>query len=118
VRFLSTGRRADRRLQRRGGREAGDEAPASPAVEDFGGVRPDDPPVRRPELGEPPERERVRSRLALCLVALLSVVVLTSLGAVIAGVNRDDVQSMSDIVLPPVVALCGTVIGFYYASSR
>jgi hypothetical protein len=81
-------------------------------------VTPEDPPVRPPQVAEPPERERVRSRLAFCLVLLLATVVLASLGAVIVGVNRDNVQSISDVVLPPVVALCGTVIGFYYASSR
>lgn len=94
------------------------QGPERVGAEDFGGGSPDDPPVRSPEVVEPPEREKVRSRLAVSLVVLLAVVILVLLGAAVAGVNRDSVQAVGDIVLPPVVALCGTVIGFYYASSR
>lgn len=118
MRSLSIGRSRSPGVDRTASQEGGDSPSPSRLVEDFGGVSPGDPPVRPPELGEPPEREKVRSRLAVCLVLLLAAVVLTSLVAVIAGVNRDDVQSISDVLLPPVVALCGTVIGFYYASSR
>ena len=95
-----------------------DEGPERVGAEDFGGGSPDDPPVRSPEVGEPLEREKVRSRIAISLVVLLAVVILVLLGAAISGVNRDSVQTIGDIVLPPVVALCGTVVGFYYASSR
>jgi hypothetical protein len=122
MRSRFTGRRAResstaREPESRESRSKGTQPPPA-SSEDFGGVSPDDPPIRPPRLSEPPERERVRSRLAVCFVLLLAAVVLTLLASAIIGVNRSEVESVSNIVLPPVVALCGTIIGFYYASSR
>lgn len=63
-----------------------------------------------------PGRERVRAALALILVALLTVMVLMSLvAAVIDEEAGGRLKSLLDTLLPPVVALCGSAIGFYYA---
>ena len=87
---------------------------------DFGGpVEGDDlKPVQRPTVFDAePGRERVRGRVAGALVLLLSTLTLIALIAVVAGVAAADVRSIIELVLPPVVALCGSAIGFYFGSN-
>lgn len=96
--------------------------PANPteALEelDFGGSG-DPPKVERPRVFNPePGREKIRGRIAIGLVILLAVVCLAGLGAVIAGKTSQEVREIMEVVLPPVVALCGSAIGFYYGQPR
>jgi hypothetical protein len=90
--------------------------------EDFGGPTADaDVPAVEPlevRFDVEPGREKVRAWLAASLVALLAIVVLSTLGAVIAGTDVGDIKAIIQVLLPPVVALCGSALGFYYASGR
>ena len=65
-----------------------------------------------------PGREKVRAMVAGALIALLALLSCGALGAVIAGVSGEEVRAITELVLPPVVALCGSAIGFYYATGR
>jgi uncharacterized membrane protein YagU involved in acid resistance len=60
----------------------------------------------------------VRALVAGALIALLAVLTCAALIAVIAGVASNGVRSITEIVLPPVVALCGSAIGFYFGSGH
>jgi hypothetical protein len=60
-------------------------------------------------------REETRSRLALALVTLISLialllVVLTAL----EELTIDDAKDLAGVVLAPLIAVTGTVFGFYY----
>lgn len=99
------------------------QAPSRPADEieqvDFGGEIQNPPEVDRPRVFDPePARERVRGRIASWLILLLATLSLAALGAVIGGADVDDIRGIAEIVLPPVVALCGSAMGFYYGSGR
>lgn len=85
--------------------------------EDFGGPVSNVPQVQGPSLTYDPARNRetVRAAAAIGLVALLGLLSCAALGAVIAGVSVDAIRSITEIVLSPVVALCGSALGFYYA---
>jgi hypothetical protein len=95
--------------------------PTPEEVEDFGGPteEADVPSVEPLKLFDAePGREKVRAWLAAALVALLTAVVLAALGAVIAEVDIDNIKAILEVILPPVVALCGSALGFYYAAGR
>jgi len=81
----------------------------------------DPPPVVAPEEGGPydpsKDREKVRGRLAAGLVGLLAILTVSALGGVLAGASADDIKAILEVAVPPVVALCGSAIGFYYAST-
>lgn len=60
-------------------------------------------------------REWVRGLLAGGLAVVFGIVVLGSLGAVVVrGAQVEAVTSLLEVILPPVVALTGTAIGFYF----
>ena len=83
----------------------------------------DDGPVEAPPPVTPlrlfdaePGRERVRAALALILVLLFAMMVVSSLAAaIISDSTGNRLKPLLDTLLPPVVALCGSAIGFYYA---
>ncbi len=60
----------------------------------------------------------MRGRLAGGLVILLAVVILIAAIAVVAGSSVKDIKSMYEVLLPPVVALTGTAMGFYFAGGQ
>lgn len=96
------------------------ESPAASAPEveaiDYGGPVDEVPPVDRPTVFDPePTRERIRAIVALWLVALLSLLCVGAVAAVIAGAGLEAVRAITELVLPPVVALTGSAIGFYFA---
>jgi hypothetical protein len=64
------------------------------------------------------DREKVRGRIAGGLVALLAVLTLVPTAAVIFGTSADDLKTILEVVLPPVVALCGSALGFYYGAGQ
>lgn len=62
-------------------------------------------------------REQMRSILAASLVALLAVVTLLPLIIAALGlVAIDDLDTLLKIVFAPVVALVGSVVGFYFGA--
>jgi hypothetical protein len=105
-----------------------DDAPDEPAPEgtapleeeDFGGPVDEVEPVAPLTVRWNPERGRelVRALVAGALIVLLAILTCAALIAVIAGADGADVRSITEIVLPPVVALCGSAIGFYFGSGR
>src|SRR4051812_41055581 len=80
------------------------------------------------DLGPPPtravgktiheRRESVRGRLAGGLTLLFAAIVLGSGVAVWTGTDVDTVKSLLEVVLPPVVALTGSAVGFYFAGEQ
>jgi hypothetical protein len=56
-----------------------------------------------------------RNALALGLALLLGILTITILVAAIAGANGVRLMEVSQLTLTPVVALCGTAFGFYFA---
>jgi hypothetical protein len=65
-----------------------------------------------------PEREKRRGQLALGAFLFLVLTVLMLMVPVIAGWRTwDDLEGVSNTVLPVVVGLVGTVSGFYFGSS-
>jgi hypothetical protein len=73
-----------------------------------------------PTLGEiEKHREGTRRWLAYGLIILLGAIALLSLLAVIFGWQKtDDVRSIADVVFPPIVALTGSALGFFYGVER
>lgn len=73
-----------------------------------------------PTLGEiEKHREGTRRWLAYGLILLLASIALLSLAAVVFGWQKtDDVKSIADVVFPPVVALTGSALGFFYGVER
>jgi hypothetical protein len=79
-------------------------------------------PFPRPKEGayDPePGRDRVRGILAICMVALLSGCMLLSYLWIAAGwMKPTDAKDVLGSVFPPVVALTGTVLGFYFGGKN
>jgi hypothetical protein len=75
-------------------------------------------PVVEPPRTEPPGREFTRNLLTLGLYLLLAILTIATLAATIAGVNTESLARIAEITVSPVVALCGTAFGFYYAERR
>jgi hypothetical protein len=62
-----------------------------------------------------PNRDRVRGYLAAGLVALLVAVVVAGWVTLWAGVvTEPEVKDLLGVILPPVVALVGSALGFYF----
>lgn len=69
------------------------------------------------ELGR--KRENVRGRLATALIGLLALVVIGAGVISAAGwLTVKQVGELLEILLPPVVALTGTAIGFYFGGQQ
>jgi hypothetical protein len=83
---------------------------------DFTGedIGPSEPPTLT--LGDTIEghRETTRRWLALILVIVFASAVLFSLASVVLGAPVDDVKSVLEVLIPPLVALTGSVVGFYF----
>ena len=56
-----------------------------------------------------------RNALAMGLALLLAILTITALVAAIAGADGDRLMQISQLTITPVVALCGTAFGFYFA---
>ncbi len=69
-----------------------------------------------PRVYDPAEdREHARRNLAYGLMALLAVIVIGLLAAVFAAWSSiDEVKDLAGVILTPIVALVGTVSGFYF----
>jgi len=72
------------------------------------------PPIRQP-YDPSRARERVRGWVTTALLAVLGIQILGAFLALILGASADDVRSLLEVTLPPVVALAGTALGFYFA---
>lgn len=95
-----------------------DTAPEAPARVDFTDEEPT-PPSPGPSLGDTITlaRELVRGRLAGALVGLLvavDAVILILAGTLVRPFDRESMALLLTGVLNPVVALVGTVLGFYF----
>jgi len=66
----------------------------------------------------PEQRESMRGVLAGGLTLLFAILVLGSGIAVWTGVDVEVVRSLLEIVLPAVIALAGSAIGFYFGGER
>jgi hypothetical protein len=65
------------------------------------------------------DRETTRSKLALRVVWLLMGVVALLMGSVISELNTwEQVEGMASSVLPAVLTVVGTVLGFYFGSEK
>jgi hypothetical protein len=72
-------------------------------------------PVRPPGAeGVPRQRETIRGIIALVLIAMLGVVIMIAVVASVFLHRVDDAKGILEVVLPPVVALTGTAMGFYF----
>ena len=88
------------------------------STKDLGTAGASDSPGTRP-YDPAPEREKVRSRIAMILVGILAavfatVLLLLLLSKVIDPVTKDVVA----LLLASAGGLVGTVLGFYFAQSR
>jgi len=62
-----------------------------------------------------PRRELLRGVLAASLVGLIFTVVLGSfLSIALHWADAADLRQILDVLFPPVIALCGTALGFYF----
>jgi heme A synthase len=62
-----------------------------------------------------PNRDRVRGWLALALVVLLVAVIVAAWVTLWAGaVSEPEIKDLLGVLLPPVVALVGSALGFYF----
>ncbi len=75
------------------------------------------PPTEGGKYDPTRDREKVRGRVAVALVGLLAVLTIGALAGVLAGASADNIKSVLEVTVPPVVALCGSALGFYYASA-
>jgi hypothetical protein len=60
------------------------------------------------------DREKMRGKIALVLVAILGIVVVGSLVALSFGAEISTLKELLGFILGPVVALVGSVTGFYF----
>ncbi len=61
------------------------------------------------------QRESMRGKLAIFLVALLTIVIFfTGIAAVFSSVEFEVIKSLLGLIFTPLMALVGTVVGFYY----
>lgn len=61
------------------------------------------------------DADRVRQHLSYALLALLAVVALGSMFIAAVGLMKlQDVKTLLEVVFTPIVALTGTVLGFYF----
>lgn len=72
---------------------------------------------RSTHLGQ--KRENTRTQLALGMILLVGLIILgIYVGLVGLGWDIDKAESVSMIFLNPILAIFGTIIGFYFASSQ
>lgn len=105
----------------RGGRTGADDiVPSGEAEVDLGT---DAGPLLRTDAQPEKARDQVRAIIAYALLGLLAVIVLTSAAMLLIAWGKDDASERIEdlvevlqVVLPPVVAVVGSVTGFYYGS--
>lgn len=62
-----------------------------------------------------PNRDKVRGYLALSLVVLLVAVIIAGWVTLWTGVVKEpEIKDLLGVILPPVVALVGSALGFYF----
>ena len=62
-----------------------------------------------------PQRERMRGALALVLLALFGLVIVFATSALwLQRIAIEDLKSFLEMIFTPLIALVGSVIGFYY----
>jgi len=66
----------------------------------------------------PERRESTRGILAVGMAIVFALIALGSGIAVWTGTDVDKVKGLLDVLLPPVVALTGTAMGFYFGGER
>jgi hypothetical protein len=80
---------------------------------------PSSPDVAGISVRDVRHRETTRRWLAMALVGLFSVVTLLSLMSVVfEWVEVDSVKSLLEVLIPPIVALTGSALGFYFGVER
>lgn len=71
-------------------------------------------PAKEPYDPEP-QREKIRGRLAVCLIGLFALEVIALFASVIFGwLTIAEAKEMVAILVTPTVGLAGAVTGFYY----
>ena len=72
-------------------------------------------PAKEVPYDPEPDRDRVRGWLALALVVLLIAVILAAWATLWTGVvTEPEIKDLLGVILPPVVALVGSALGFYF----
>lgn len=65
------------------------------------------------------DREKTRGALALRVFWLMAVVVTALMASVLSGFRTwDEIQGLAASVLPGVLSVVGTVLGFYFGSEK
>ena len=84
---------------------------------DFGAAKESELARRAPgvELEKVRWHQFTRNTLALGLALLLAILTTATLAAGIAGTDIETLTRISQLTITPVVALCGTAFGFYFA---
>jgi hypothetical protein len=84
------------------------------AIEEIDVALPNRPTQERPYDPEP-NRDKVRGYLAIALVVLLVGVLVAAWASLWSGlVTEPEVKDLLSVMLPPVVALVGSALGFYF----
>jgi hypothetical protein len=87
---------------------------AGEPIEEIDLALPDRPTRERPYDPEP-SRDKVRGYLAVALIVLLAAVVVAAWASIWFGlVTEPEVKDLLGVMLPPVVALVGSALGFYF----
>lgn len=87
----------------------------SQGVLDIGKTSGSEKEVRLEPVDVEGRRENVRGFLAGFLVAILGAVVLASIGLLANDrIDGDEVESIAQLFMTPLVAIVGTVVGFYF----
>lgn len=74
------------------------------------------PPIPTSTFDPEPERERIRGRIALTLLAMLAGVLLLTFISMWFGMNAEVLRTVLTIVFGPLVTLVSAATGFYYGS--
>ena len=79
---------------------------------------PGQPPSEKPYDPEP-RRERMRGYLASALVVILATIAVAAWLSLWLGLATEpEVKDLLGVMLPPVVALVGSAIGFYFGGKQ
>ena len=91
-----------------------DERDAAELAEELDVSLPDTAPSSRPYDPEP-ARDRLRGWLAVALLAMLAVVVAAAWVSLWWSLATEaEIKDLLGVILPPIVALVGSAIGFYF----
>lgn len=92
------------------------EPPAPPGLGNFDGESLAALHTPRERMFDPaPKREQVRGIIGLVLLGMLAgVILLTYVSVALDWGTYDEIKDLLGILLPPVVGLVGSAIGFYF----